>query len=345
MKTDYQKVERKTEWLEVLEETFPYVENILRNPNRFIMNEEEIVKIEMARRITVDSIKHLSKNTNLIQEINEETGDVTPSKILNINKEENFNTYENRVIYTLIQNARYFIQKKKDEILKGESLDEKNDKFLEYRGVAKTQSEDININISLNTVLNKGASKKPNSELSKLLLRIKKMEERIRDTTGLETYKFLDKLHVALIRPPVRKTNLILKNVNFQYVMKLWDFLQEHLDDEDIKRINDKKDYMDQDYLKKLLDESFWLNYLIIRTLDPEYGDIIKTEETKKIRAEITDSLLEQILTLNDDLTKEQLEEMIKNKYTVIKYKSLSSIGEIQKIFKKHIDEYLEQIS
>ena len=51
-----------------MEETVRYIDNILRNPNRFIVNEEEIVKVELARRITVESIRHLSKHTNFIQE-------------------------------------------------------------------------------------------------------------------------------------------------------------------------------------------------------------------------------------------------------------------------------------
>ena len=54
-------------WLVIIEENIRYLDNILRNPNRFIVNDEEVVKIEMARRITVESIKHLSKNTNFIQ--------------------------------------------------------------------------------------------------------------------------------------------------------------------------------------------------------------------------------------------------------------------------------------
>ena len=80
-------------WLVKMEETVKYLDNILRNPNRFIVNEEEIVKIELARRITVDSIKHLSRNTNFIQDFNQKTGEVRPSKILNINKEETFKNY------------------------------------------------------------------------------------------------------------------------------------------------------------------------------------------------------------------------------------------------------------
>ena len=74
------KVENDYEWLEIMENTVIHIDNILRNPNRFIVNEEEIVKVELARRITVESIRHLSKHTNYIQKI-EDNGDVKPSKI------------------------------------------------------------------------------------------------------------------------------------------------------------------------------------------------------------------------------------------------------------------------
>ena len=99
-----------------MEDTIKYLDNILRNPNRFIINDEEVVNVEQARRITVESIKHLAKHTNYIQEI-ENNGDVRPSKVLNINKDESFNTYENRLIYTLINNMRTFIDFKQ-ELLK-----------------------------------------------------------------------------------------------------------------------------------------------------------------------------------------------------------------------------------
>ena len=75
------------EWLEIMEETVRYLDNIYRNPNRFIVNEEEIVNVEKARKVTVETIKHLSRHTNFIQEISDK-GEVRPSKILNINKDE-----------------------------------------------------------------------------------------------------------------------------------------------------------------------------------------------------------------------------------------------------------------
>ena len=123
------KTAKDTEWLDVIEQTIPYLDNIFRKPNRFIVNEEEIVKIEQTKKVTVETIKHLSKNTNLIQTIDEKTGDVTPSKLLNVRKEESYNTYENRLIYTLVQNTRLFIKRKTDELVKSiNSENEQDDK-------------------------------------------------------------------------------------------------------------------------------------------------------------------------------------------------------------------------
>ena len=54
---DYEKHEYDFEWLEIMEEVMPYLFNIVKAPKKFIMNEEEVVKVELARKVTVDSIK------------------------------------------------------------------------------------------------------------------------------------------------------------------------------------------------------------------------------------------------------------------------------------------------
>lgn len=345
VKTDYEKTILDKDWIDVLEGTIPYLDNILRNPNRFIENEEELVKIEMAKRITVDSIKHLSRNTNLIQDIDEEKGDVKPSKILNINKEENYNTYENRVIYTLIQNMKFFIVKKKEGLLNHGDLGRtKNDKQIEYTGNCKVLNENVNISIRMNTSLDDEHAK--NEDMDEIFKRITKLEQSITDLCSSETYKIIDKLHITLIRPPIRKTNLILKNTNFQYAMVLWNYIQDHLDDE-TQEIVDKKDYSDQGTLKKFVDENFLLNYLVVNTLDNEDDDSEDEEDKedrKKMRDQLTDQLMEQIVNLNPDLTQEQIQQMIGEKYAAIQYRNMATIAGIQKIFRKHIDKYLEKI-
>ena len=106
VKRNFELHEYDYEWLERIEDVLPYLDNILRNPKRFIVNEEEIVKVELSKKITVESVIHLTQHTNLIQDYNEKTGDVKPTKVLNINKEESLDTYENRFIYTLINNRK-----------------------------------------------------------------------------------------------------------------------------------------------------------------------------------------------------------------------------------------------
>ena len=276
VKLDYDKVDCDYEWLDIMEDTIRYLDNILRNPNRFIVNEEEVIKIELARRVTVESIKHLSRNTNLIQDYDKKTGDVKPSKILNINKEESFNTYENRFIYSLIQNMKSFIARKKSMNQISESSTLKDNKTLTYNGTSKVGDEDIKISMQLDSKIDNKNPIKDESGLS-INDRIEKLELQISDLTSTDVYRNLAKLHIALVTSPIKKTNVILKNVNFQYAVKLWNYMQENIDGNS-KRIKDSKTYKDDGELKNYIDESFLLNYLAVDSLNKK----TTTEEEKK---------------------------------------------------------------
>ena len=340
IKIDTKREIKDIEWIEKMEETIPYIDNILRSPNRFIVNEEEIVKIELARKITVDSIKHLSKNTNLIQSVDKKTGDVTPSKILNINKEESYNTYENRLIYTLIQNMKMFIERRKSTLEQSINKENKNDKTLDYKALSKTDKEKVEVNLSLNSTLNSDTNdnEKENKENQE---KIEELGHRILDLTSSEVYKTIDKLHISLVREPIKKTNVILKNVNFQYAMKLWNYLRDNFDDK-TKDIEENQDYMESGEKKKLFDETFMLQYLIMKTLDQDEA------ETEGTREEIKETILEQMINnlvnMDADISEEELNKMIANKYEVIKYKKMEAIKEIQNIFREHIDKYLSKV-
>lgn len=333
VKTELEKVTEDFEWIEIMELTVPYLDNILRNPNRFIINEEEIVKIELARKITVESIKHLSKNTNLIQDFDKKTGDVRPSKILNINKEESYDTYENRFIYSLIQNMKFFISRKKKAVELRMAISNKNNKKIDYTGSTKINDENVNISLQLSTNL---AGKGKNSS-AEVLQRIEKLEQKIADLTYSEVYKILDKKHMTLVTSPIKKTNVILKNVNFQYAVKLWNYMQENIDDKS-RHLLDKQDYSEDEELKKMVDETFLLDYLIIKSLDKEDQDL---ENQESVKEQITKKLLEKIVYINRGLTEEQLKNMLTDTYALVRYKSMANIGEIQKIIKKEINEFL----
>ena len=339
VQTDYNKTIEDKNWIEIMAETIPHIDSIYRNPNRFIINEEEIVKIEMAKKITVESIKHLSRNTNFIQEIDEEKDEIRPSKILNINKEESFDTYENRFIYSLIQNMKAFIARKKKMVEERENFEEKNDKKIEYAGTSKVKNEYIDINISLNTRIDGKSSK------DEMLEAINKLENQLKDITFLEVYRIIDKKHITLVQSPIRKTNVILKNVHFQYAVKLWNYMQENLEDK-TEIIKDKQDYEDKTELKSLVDETFLLNYLVASTLDKDKAqDDEEKADQQDIIDKATESMLQKIAELNSNLTEEEFKEMIAKKFAIVKYKTAASLAEIQRIYKEYIDKYLKKIS
>ena len=58
--------------------------------------------------------------------------------------------------------------------------------------------------------------------------RLEKLQTHIDDLRRSDVYKALAREHVARVIPPIKKTNVILKNTNFQYAMRLWNFLQEN---------------------------------------------------------------------------------------------------------------------
>src|SRR5690606_36022941 len=90
---------------------------------------------------TPESIKHLAQHTNLISNI--EGDKITPSKILNVFKEESFDTYENRFVNTLINRLYIFINKRYDKIEEAKQAEE-------YSCLRLNQEIDLNDNEKIN---------------------------------------------------------------------------------------------------------------------------------------------------------------------------------------------------
>ena len=330
----FDKVEANFDWLEIMEDTIKYLFNILKNPNRFIINEDEIVKIEKARRVTVDSIKHLARHTNYISKI-EDNGDVKPTKILNINKEESYDTYENIFIYTLISNMEMFISFKEKDLDSSSYL--KDDKSIQYKAATMVGNEHITLDLSMKTSLHnrKNDGMKDGDNLR---TRIDKLKQDIIVLKNTEVYKDLARKHVALIRPPLKKTNLILKNTNFQYAVALWNYLQEHSNDENKREKNDKN-YSDDSELKGFFDETFLLDYLALCTLNKEEYKRDKTKER------VVNQVIQKIIDLNSSLTEDEIKDMVGEQYKVVKYKNNATDEGISQIYRKHIDKYMNKIN
>ena len=226
VKKDYELHEYDYYWLEIIEDVLPYIDNILRNPKRFIVNEEDIVKVELSKKITVESVIHLTQHTNLIQDYNQKTGDVKPTKVLNINKEESLDTYENRFIYTLINNLRAFFEQRVE--MTGANSTYQDIKDIKYEGNSKVGNEDISFSLVINST-NRSIKEANNGSDLSYAERLAKVKVQLDGFFGTELMTTLSKLHVEKVRSPIRKTNVILKNPNFRKAEELWNYIQTYV--------------------------------------------------------------------------------------------------------------------
>ena len=169
------------------------------------------------------------------------------------------------------------------------------------------------------------------------------LEKNIAALTLTSTYIALEKAKVQLVTPPLKKNNVILKNVNFQYAAKLWDFLINEMDSKTEGELEVKtKTYKEKGKAKKLVDQTFLLDYLILQAVEsPTLGVKKKREIIEKLVA----NMVERTLDVNDSLTEEQLKNLVARQYQVIKVKRQTTNKEIQDIFKKYISKYVLQIS
>lgn len=335
VKTDFEKKEYNYTWISQFEEVLHYLDNILRNPKRFIVNEEDIVKVELAKKVTVESVIHLTQHTNLIQDFDKKSGDVKPSKILNINKDESLDTYENRFIYTLINNMNTFYLQR-IENMTGESY-YYDKKEIKYEGNTKIGTEQVNISLLLNS-LDKNIIK-PDDNEETIPERLKKIKVQLDGFMGTELMQTLNKLHVPPVRSPIRKTNVILKNPNFQKAVEVWNFIQSYEND-DCSFIKNNQDYMDVGELKTNYDHSFLLSYLNNAALT---DDNKKISERKAISMAMN-GLIENLFNYSENIDDKAIKKIFNKTLNKTKHKVDARDKVIASIFNERLTKINEDI-
>ena len=317
VKRDSDMKELDYEWIDIIEDVLPYLDNILRNPKRFIINEEEMVKVELARKVTVESVIHLTQHTNFIQKI-DENGDVKPSKILNINREESLDTYENRFIFTLLNNLRNFYEERVSATGGTSYCLDKNNMI--YIANSKVNSEEIND--ASKVIKGIGGAKNGFSFED----RLKKIEIQMDDFFGSELYTTLAKLHVHPVRSPIRHTNVILNNPNFKNAEELWNYIQAFVSKD--KREKNKKDYLDNGNLKNQYDQASLMTFIVNKNL---IENSISNNESNIIN-QMMKRLINNLLDSIEDVDEDKIKEMFIKQCDMIKKDNIRKSNNIKGI-------------
>lgn len=332
------------EWLDQIESSCPYLDIIVRNPKLTLIKEERVVNVEKSKKVTIESIKDLSKHTNYISKYDKEKKYVEPSKILNVFNEETYNIYENRFLYTLVRQVESFIAKKEEEL---KNFNFNDSKLLEYSATSSTDFEKVSIELRINSesISNKKPNSKFNEEIKIAKARIKRVKDYIKSWYSSELFKSLEKEHIALVNPPIKKTNILLKNPNFQIAVKLWDYLQKYdMLEKDIIRPNIEKE--GKHPLQEFIDHSFLLDYFVLDSISRTKKEQ-KEKMSKYAVLLLTEEIRRTIKLLNNmgiDIEEKKLLEMVAKSLNEEKSDRLVGVDDVKKKFKSAMDEYLERM-
>ena len=288
------------DWIETIESYFSSLDKITRDPKSGLKYLQEVVQIEKAKKVNSDSIRHLAANTQLIKEVR--NGDVIPKQILTTQAEIEYAIYENRFIKTLVDRLFDFVNRRYD--LVRSNVETYNSKFFNLKSNFDMRESNISLEIDLKIkdTIDDDKLAKANREL------LSKIQSLLKRVNGIRVSPFMEGLKLAKpIVPPIMKTSIILKNVDYNNCYNLWLYLDRYnmLNfDVDVKEQNLS---LDRYYLRNVYQSAltaFTTVYGNQKALEDHY-QYLDIEEYKRKSPKIVKKTLTELMTSPDPYTME----------------------------------------
>lgn len=282
-------------WLGVVEEGIDAIFRIVDKPRRFIATSEEVVPVALAKKITADSVRHLSQNTQFIA--TNAAGEIQPTRILNVTTEESFDLYENRFVYHLIQRLFAFVDKRTDVIFW--STGDETCNVMSMESKIDDAYEEISYKVEM-TIKNRQSfveNDADNMDVFKRIDRVRRMSRTLRSSS------FCDIMNgCAKVRSPIQRTNLMMKDPDYRTCYKLWQFMENY---DEIGYTIEEQDTaleFDEEYLLQMY-INLITNYTVFKSLlesDPRKMTEINTKKRKPIKPKFIKKIEEQIVDSPD---------------------------------------------
>lgn len=209
------------EWISVIEESLDAINSIIEKPRRFITTEEEVVPVSLAKRISADSVRHLSQNTQFLAPSDD--GGIHPTKILNVNTAETYDLYENRFVYHLIQRLLTFVDKRTDVIFWSTGNEIRN-RFTMHSKIGDAYEEiEYNVEMTVKDRQNFAENDADNVDTFMRIDRVRRLVMALRNSSFCQIME-----GCSVVRSPIQRTNLIMKDPNYRKCFQLWQFMERY---------------------------------------------------------------------------------------------------------------------
>ena len=278
-------------WLTVVEEGIEAIFNIVDKPRRFITTSEEVVPVALAKKITADSVRHLSQNTQYIT--TNEAGDIMPTKILNVTTEESYDLYENRFVYHLIQRLFAFVDKRTDVIFW--STGDETCNVMSMESKVDDAYEEISYKVEM-TIKNRQSlveNDNDNMDIFKRIDRVRRMSRVLRTSSFCDIMNGCSRVH-----SPIQRTNLMMKDPDYRTCYKLWQFIEGYDEVGYTIEEQDSTLQFDEEYLLQMYINMI-TNYTVFKSLlvsDPRKMSEIETKKREPVQPKFVKEIKEEIV-------------------------------------------------
>ena len=282
-------------WLTIVEEGIDAIFNIVDKPRRFIKTSEEVVPVALAKKITADSVRHLSQNTQFINQ--NAAGEIEPTKVLTVTTEESYDLYENRFVYHLIQRLFTFVDKRTDVIFW--STGDETCNVMSMESKVDDAYEEISYKVEM-TIKNRQSyveNDTDHMDLFKRIDRVRRMSRTLRQSPFCEIMK-----GCAKVRSPIQRTNLMMKDRDYRKCYQLWQFIESYDEVGYTIEEQDSALQFDEEYLLQMY-INFITNYTVFKSLlegDPRKMTEIATEKRPPVKPKFVKKIEEQIVEDRD---------------------------------------------
>ncbi len=206
-------------WVAAIEKGLIYIEKAIKEERQFIYSNGEVIPIEKVKSVSKDSVEHLARHAELITRV-EEGEDLVPDKLYTVERLSDYAVYENRFLYMLLCYLRDFVSIRYQRILE---LTNCYEGHLQVEKTVVTFSRTLEIRLQLSEERRDDAYLREHNPAKGLIDRMDLILKTILAFLGTPLMESAAK--VAMLKPPITKTNVLKMDNNFKGAVALYDYI------------------------------------------------------------------------------------------------------------------------
>lgn len=208
------------EWVRKIEEGLVHIEKAIKEERQFIRSNGEIVPIEKVKTFSRESVEHLAKHSNLLTRKPEEGKDIIPDQLYTVERLNDYTVYENRFLYMLLCYLRDFITLRYNKIL---DITGRYEGELKIDKVVSVGKQKITYSVYMHDERRDDAYLHEHNSAKHTIDRISLILKSVIAFLGTPLMEYCSK--VAMLKPPITKTNVLKMNNNFKGAVALYDYI------------------------------------------------------------------------------------------------------------------------